>query len=228
MDSPNSTTNRNSGRKLAIAPGLVKPSSDCPQPHWKIATMTPYAAATDSRLRMTAVSAMTSDRKAMSSRANASSSTKPNTHQDRCPISALKSTVEAVRPPTATVTPGTFPSVAGITLSRSVASAWLDVASSPFPASGTWMIAAVPDGFGMTVIGCFSCPVERAERRARGQYRRRTRRRCLHHHERGRAAAGEHLLDAVVGLQRHRVLRQVASTRLGGVQPEDGEREHHE
>ena len=79
-------------------------------------------------------------------------------------MSVLKSTVLAVRPPTATVTPGTLPSVAGMTVSRKVARALTDAASSPVPASGTPMIAAVCAGLTTNVIGSFIWPVASAAR----------------------------------------------------------------
>src|SRR5215472_8505286 len=163
MDSPNSTTNRNSGSQLATEWTLVKPRNDCPQPHWNSATMTPYAAPTDSRLSMTAVNGMTRERNETSSSRNASSRTKAKTQADRCPMSVLKSTEPAVSPVTATWTPGTLPSVAGMTCSRRVVRACTDVAS-PLPASGTEMIAAVCAGLTMNVIGWFISPVASAAR----------------------------------------------------------------
>ena len=86
-------------------------------------------------------------------RNDTSSSTNANTHGARWPISALKSAVPAVSPVTATRTPGTRPSVSGMTVSRSVARARIDAASSPVPASGTWTSAAVRAGLTMNVIG---------------------------------------------------------------------------
>ena len=62
------------------------------------------------------------------------------------------------------MTPGTVPSVAGMTLSRKVASALTDAASSPVPASGTWMIAAVCAGLTTNVIGWFIWPLASAAR----------------------------------------------------------------
>ena len=107
---------------------------------------------------------MTRERKEISSSTNASSSTKAKIQPERCPMSVLKSTVLAVTPLTATGTPGTWPSVAGMTLSRRVARAWTDAASSPVPASGTWMIAAVRAGLTMNVIGWFIWPLASAAR----------------------------------------------------------------
>ena len=51
-----------------------------------------------------------------------------------------------------------------MTLSRSVARARTDAASSPVPASGTWMIAAVRAGLTMNVIGWFIWPLASAAR----------------------------------------------------------------
>ena len=45
-----------------------------------------------------------------------------------------------------------------------VARAWTDAASSPVPASGTWMIAAVRAWLTMNVIGWYICPLASAAR----------------------------------------------------------------
>ena len=113
MDSPNRTTNRNSGSQLATECVLVKLRSDCPQPRWNSATTTPWAAAADSRLRVTAVRGMRIERKETSSRTNASSKTNAKTQPVRCPMRVLKSTVPAVSPATSTRTPGTWPAWPG-------------------------------------------------------------------------------------------------------------------
>jgi hypothetical protein len=110
------------------------------------------------------VTGMTTDLNDTSSRTKASSSTNAKTQPDRCAMRVLKSAVPAVSPVTATRTPGTRPSVAGMTLPRRVASALIDARSSPVPASGTWMIAAVRAELGMNVIGWFICPVASAAR----------------------------------------------------------------
>ena len=46
MESPKSTDTMITGRKGSIGPARPRPSSSLPQPHWKIATTTPKAAAT--------------------------------------------------------------------------------------------------------------------------------------------------------------------------------------
>src|SRR4051812_40687911 len=61
----------NIGSQLAIPPFEWKSSRPSPQPHWKNATMTPYAAATESRLRTIALSAITIDLNETSSRPSA-------------------------------------------------------------------------------------------------------------------------------------------------------------
>ena len=75
MDSPNRITKSRIGRKGSIPPVASKPSSDLPQPSWKTSTSTPYAAATESRLSSTALTAMTSDLNVTSIKTNASRST---------------------------------------------------------------------------------------------------------------------------------------------------------
>ncbi len=74
-----------------IPPIAVKPSSDCRWPSWKIQTRTPYAAATESRLRTIALTGMTIERNVVMSSRNASVSTNTKTHGARCFMSALKS-----------------------------------------------------------------------------------------------------------------------------------------
>ena len=61
IDSLNRTTNRNSGSHDVIRPTDVKPSSDS-RSQLADQTMTPYAAPTESRFSVTAVSAITSER----------------------------------------------------------------------------------------------------------------------------------------------------------------------
>ena len=53
------------------------PNSESIQPHWKMATTTPYAAAIDSTFMMTALSGTSSDRKTIINNRNDSSSTTP-------------------------------------------------------------------------------------------------------------------------------------------------------
>jgi len=107
---------------------------------------------------------MTIEPKEISSRTKASRRTNAKTQPVRCSTRVSKSTVLAVSPATAVRTPGTVPSVAGMTLSRRVARAWSDAVFSPLPASGTWMIAAVCAGLTMNVIGWFIWPLASAAR----------------------------------------------------------------
>ena len=71
-----------------------------PQPHSKMATITPYAAPMDSRLSMAAFVAITTDRKAMISRTNAIATTTRISHSIRELIRLVKSTAPAVAPVT--------------------------------------------------------------------------------------------------------------------------------
>ena len=69
-----------------------------PQPHWNTATTTPYAAPTDSRLRIAAFTEMTSERNAIVSRTSDSSTTARISQIIRWPICSVKSTYPAVVP----------------------------------------------------------------------------------------------------------------------------------
>ena len=72
------------GSHCAMPPFDLKFSRCSPQPYWKTATTTPYAAPTESRLSTTALAAITIDRNATSSRPNARSSTNPKTSGADC------------------------------------------------------------------------------------------------------------------------------------------------
>src|SRR5215204_3940502 len=106
MDSPNSTTNMNSGSQLVIAPVELKPSSDSPQPCWNTSTSSPYAAPMDSRFSTIALAAITSDRNETSSSTNASSSTNTNTSGPLLDTCSLKSIEPAAAPVTCALAPG--------------------------------------------------------------------------------------------------------------------------
>ncbi len=67
MESPKSTDTMITGRKGSIGPARPRPSSSLPQPHWKIATTTPKAAATAATFIAAAFSGMPMERKASSS-----------------------------------------------------------------------------------------------------------------------------------------------------------------
>ena len=68
------------------------PRSCDPQPNWNTATTTPYAAPTDSRLRIAAFTEITSDRKAIVSSTSDSSTTARISQTIRCPTFSVKST----------------------------------------------------------------------------------------------------------------------------------------
>ena len=63
-----------------MPPFEVKSNRLSPHPYWKIAISTPYAAATESRLRMIAFTAITIDRNETRSSPKAKIRTKPNTN----------------------------------------------------------------------------------------------------------------------------------------------------
>jgi hypothetical protein len=67
----------------------------------------------------------------------------------------LKSCVPDVSPVVATCTPGSAPTVAGITSLRSVCSAVTDAALSPLPCSEIETISTVFSGLISVWIGCF-------------------------------------------------------------------------
>src|SRR6266516_2886306 len=151
------------GSHDAIPPFDWKPRKLSPQPHWKTATSTPYAAPTESRLRTIAFTAITIDRNETRSRMNAKTRTKPNTIGAFCFSKAFSSADCAVGPVTAYVAPDTLPTVAGRTSFRSVSSAALETESAPLPASGIETRATVCDGFTSTTTGPCIRPLARSE-----------------------------------------------------------------
>ena len=93
MDSPNTIANISIGTNAGIGRSWSIPRNWEPQPHWKTATTTPYAAPTDSRLRIAALTEITSERNATVSRTRASSSTTARISQSiRWPTFSVKST----------------------------------------------------------------------------------------------------------------------------------------
>ena len=68
------------------------PTHDDPQPHWKTATTSPYAAPTDSRLSTAALMPITSDRNAAVSSTRASSTTAAISQGIRSATFSVKST----------------------------------------------------------------------------------------------------------------------------------------
>ena len=113
-----------------------KSSRLSPQPHWKTATSTPYAAPTESRLSTIALIGITSDRNETSRSRNAKQRTKAKTSGADDFIFSFQSFDPAVVPVTATSTPGSLPTVAGMISVRSVSSARSTSSSVPSPTSG--------------------------------------------------------------------------------------------
>ena len=106
-----------------MPPVVSKPRRALPHPSWKTSTSTPYAAATESRLSNTALTAMTSDLNVTSIKTSASSSTNANTSGAVVFIWLSKSRVWAVIPVTATSASSREPTVAGTMSSRRASSA---------------------------------------------------------------------------------------------------------
>jgi hypothetical protein len=89
------------GSHDAMPPLERKFSRLAPQPYWKMATSTPYAAPTDSRFSTIAFTAMTIERNESSRSRNANVSTNANTSGAECLSNALPSAEDAVSPVTA-------------------------------------------------------------------------------------------------------------------------------
>ena len=71
-----------------------------PQPHWKIATITPYAAPIDSRFMIAALVAITTERNAVVSSTKATATTTRIRSSMRLAIWLVKSTLPGVVPVT--------------------------------------------------------------------------------------------------------------------------------
>ena len=71
------------GTQLETGTAWSRPSSSVPQPHWKTATITPYAAAMLSRFITAALIGITTDRKTIASSRMETPTTKPMTSQSR-------------------------------------------------------------------------------------------------------------------------------------------------
>ena len=84
MDSPNSTTNRNSGSHETTPWLDLKSSSFSAQVCWNTSTSRPYAAPTDSMFSTIAVAATTTERNVHAITRNVSSSTNPTTRGRLC------------------------------------------------------------------------------------------------------------------------------------------------
>src|SRR5262249_2059101 len=79
IEAPKRMTKRNRGTRALMKPYDVKSSNDSAQPVWNTSTNAPNAAAAESRLSTTAMTPMTTDRKAATIIANVSSSTSATT-----------------------------------------------------------------------------------------------------------------------------------------------------
>src|SRR2546430_3154078 len=102
MDRPNRTVNISIGIQNSMGAALT-PNMLCSQPHWKMATMAPYAAPMDSRFMTTAFRATMTERNKVISSRNDSSTTAVTIQGRRWPIWPEPSTAMAVSPPTCTV-----------------------------------------------------------------------------------------------------------------------------
>ena len=127
---------------------------------------TPYAAPTDSRLSTIALAGMTIERNVTSSSRNASDEHEHEDQGARDFISSLKSKEPAVSPVTGASAPGSRPSGPGMTSSRSVCSARLEVSSVPVPAIGTLTWATLRSRLLTTVTGSRMSPVATARLRS--------------------------------------------------------------
>ena len=114
----NRITKRNSGSQLVTPPFELKPSSDSPQPSWNTRTSTPYAAPTESRLRMIALIGITIERKVTSINRKVSPKTNAKISGSLLLSWFLSSTESAASPVTFTLAPSTPPIVAGTMSSR--------------------------------------------------------------------------------------------------------------
>ncbi len=88
------------GRNGKIGPVPVTPRMPLSQPHWNTATVMPVDAANDSRLVTTAVSETTAERNRTSSMRNPRPTTTARKTGIAFCMTALKSAVMAVVPPT--------------------------------------------------------------------------------------------------------------------------------
>jgi hypothetical protein len=83
MDRPKATANIRMGIQLDTGTAWSSPSAPAPQPHWKTATMTPYAAPMLSRFMTAALSGTTTERNITVSRSTETPTTKAMTSQMR-------------------------------------------------------------------------------------------------------------------------------------------------
>ena len=73
------------GAHASTGPGLPISKKSFSQPHWKIATITPYAAPTDSMFMITAFSGTRMLRNTISNKTKLSINTAPISSARRCP-----------------------------------------------------------------------------------------------------------------------------------------------
>ena len=105
MDSPKRMANISIGANGLIGIVSSTPINEAPQPHWKTATSTPYAAPMLSRLRAAALRGTHTDRKTGISTSSDSSRTAPMNHGMRDWSLAATSTCSADDPVTMTSPP---------------------------------------------------------------------------------------------------------------------------
>ena len=88
------------GTQNSMGPGRPIPTTLRSQPHWKMATITPYAAPIDSRFMTPALTATRTDRNTASSRRKESTMTAATMMGRRAPTWSLASMAMAVTLPT--------------------------------------------------------------------------------------------------------------------------------
>src|SRR6266699_1576173 len=100
MDSPKTIQKTSIGTYAGMGSVVCRPIRLAPQPHWKIATMTPYDAPIDRMFRTAALVGITTDRNEAMSRMNAIAITARITHTRWLVIWLVKSTLPATVPVT--------------------------------------------------------------------------------------------------------------------------------
>ena len=100
MDSPNRIAKIRIGTQLDTGTAWSIPSRRTPQPHWKTATSTPYAAAMESRFIAAALIGTATERNTMASRSTETPTTNAITSQSRWSSSSVMSANSGVVPVT--------------------------------------------------------------------------------------------------------------------------------
>src|SRR2546421_2282577 len=149
MDSPKTMANIIIGTYDSIGTFPVTPSAGPPQPHWKTATTTPYAAAIDSRFIAAAFSASSGARNITSNSTNAASTTTAMTTGSRFESWSRNSSWAAMLPvmyPVAWAGSSAFGSVLSDSVCNSVS-----VAASCGPVFGSTVpTSSAPSWVGLT------------------------------------------------------------------------------